>query len=430
VGKTAIVGGRAQRINPRVNCPPRGLREHTILQPRTWALPGPAGAQVPRSFRELLRPVLTEVRAAAGRILLSWTELHTVVGRAPPKEPCGRGQHAQADACPARAAPDRTRRTVDEVYRKRLEKDARSSAVPAGEWSTDPSWRNAPFPSSRLLGGSKCSICVNIADSALVTAVRALHHRNNLRRNTSGQAKNRPGRRGLRDDPHRVDSQCRPNWTNSPARVMRLEIEEARARLGETTRRARRALAALRKETRELRSAGRRAAAPVGARRQRAPGAGAPARRLETGCGADGPSRPSATTDLNQAAELRLRPGSPELQRRLRGRGNTDSRPSRAAAPAAAPRPINQRRGNRLDRSPAGGQSRVTACQEGEREKVPCAWTRFLHERDRGPRTSVRLVARRHHPGPCRGSRTRAGPSGRFIFPRPTGVEARPWPRR
>jgi ATP-dependent Clp protease ATP-binding subunit ClpB len=76
VGKTAIVEGLAQRITS--GDVPEGLRDKTIFSLDMGSLV--AGAKYRGEFEERLKAVLTEVTAAAGRILLFVDELHTVVG--------------------------------------------------------------------------------------------------------------------------------------------------------------------------------------------------------------------------------------------------------------------------------------------------------------------------------------------------------------
>jgi ATP-dependent Clp protease ATP-binding subunit ClpB len=76
VGKTAIVEGLAQRIvNGDV---PEGLKDRTIFALDMGLLI--AGAKYRGEFEERLQAVLSEVKAAEGRILLFIDEVHTVVG--------------------------------------------------------------------------------------------------------------------------------------------------------------------------------------------------------------------------------------------------------------------------------------------------------------------------------------------------------------
>ncbi len=76
VGKTAIVEGLAQRILR--GDVPEGLKDHTIYALDLTSLM--AGAKYRGEFEERLKAVLTEIKAADGRIILFIDELHNIVG--------------------------------------------------------------------------------------------------------------------------------------------------------------------------------------------------------------------------------------------------------------------------------------------------------------------------------------------------------------
>ena len=103
VGKTAIVEGLAQRITR--GDVPEGLRDKTIFSLDMGALV--AGAKYRGEFEERLKAVLSEVTAAAGTHPAVRGRAAHRGGRGRRRRLHGRGQHAQADAGPRRAAHDR-----------------------------------------------------------------------------------------------------------------------------------------------------------------------------------------------------------------------------------------------------------------------------------------------------------------------------------
>ncbi|HEV7863668.1 MAG TPA: Clp protease N-terminal domain-containing protein, partial [Acidimicrobiia bacterium] len=118
VGKTAIVEGLAQRI-VRGDVP-EGLKDKTIFALDMGALV--AGAKYRGEFEERLKAVLTEVKAAEGRIILFIDEVHTVVGAGAAEGAMDAGNMLKPML--ARGELHLIGATTLDEYRKHIEKDA------------------------------------------------------------------------------------------------------------------------------------------------------------------------------------------------------------------------------------------------------------------------------------------------------------------
>src|SRR5882757_6445578 len=118
VGKTAIVEGLAQRINNGEV--PEGLKDKTIFMLDMGLLV--AGAKYRGEFEERLQAVLTEVKAAEGRILLFVDEMHTVVGAGAAEGAMDAGNMLKPML--ARGELHMIGATTLDEYRKHVEKDA------------------------------------------------------------------------------------------------------------------------------------------------------------------------------------------------------------------------------------------------------------------------------------------------------------------
>ena len=403
VGKTAIVEGLAQRITR--GDVPEGLRDKTVFSLDMGSLV--AGAKYRGEFEERLRAVLSEVRAAEGRILLFLDELHTVVGAGAAEGAMDAGNMLKPML--ARGELHMIGATTLDEYRQRIEKDAALERRFQPVMVDEPSEEDAVSILRGLRERLEVFHGVKIADSALVSAV-TLSHRYISDRFLPDKAIDL------------VDEACamlRTEIDSMPAeldeltrRVMRLEIEEtglakeddpaSQARLEDL----RRELADLRAQADALRAqweAERQALRRVQALREEMEQVRQEAELAER------------DYDLNRAAELRLG-RLPELERRLQAE---EERLSSRQGGARLLREVV------TDEEIATIVSRwtgipVTRLQEGEREKV-LRLGQVLHERVVGQDEAVQLVedaiirARSGIKDPRR-------PIGSFIFLGPTGV--------
>jgi ATP-dependent Clp protease ATP-binding subunit ClpB len=403
VGKTAIVEGLAQRITR--GDVPEGLRDKTIFSLDMGSLV--AGAKYRGEFEERLKAVLTEVKAAAGRILLFVDELHTVVGAGAAEGAMDAGNMLKPML--ARGELHMIGATTLDEYRKRLEKDAALERRFQPVMVDEPSVEDAISILRGLRERLEVFHGVKIADSALVTAVM-LSHRYISDRYLPDKAIDL------------VDEACamiRTEIDSMPAeldeltrRVMRLEIEEA-ALAKESDQASEARLADLRKELADLRAQADALRAQWEAERQALRRVQALREEMEQ-VRRDA-EQAERDYDLTKAAELRL--GElPELQRRL------EAEEQRLAAKQGGTRLLRE---TVTSDEIAAIVSRwtgvpVSRLQEGEREKV-LRLDQILHERIVGQDEAVRLVADAI-------IRARSGikdprrPIGSFIFLGPTGV--------
>ena len=403
VGKTAIVEGLAQRITR--GDVPEGLRDKTIFSLDMGSLV--AGAKYRGEFEERLKAVLSEVTAAAGRILLFVDELHTVVGAGAAEGSMDAGNMLKPML--ARGELHMIGATTLDEYRKRIEKDAALERRFQPVSVDEPSVEDAVSILRGLRERFEVFHGVKIADSALVTAV-TLSHRYISDRFLPDKAIDL------------VDEACamiRTEIDSMPAeldeltrRVMRLEIEEVSlAKESDQASKAR--LADLRKELADLRAQADALRAQWEAERQALRRVQALREQIEQV--RQEAEQAERDYDLNKAAELRL--GKlPELQRRVE---------------AEEERLADKQGGTRLLREVVTSEEiasivarwtgiPVSRLQEGEREKM-LRLDEILHERIVGQDEAVRLVADAI-------IRARSGikdprrPIGSFIFLGPTGV--------
>lgn len=386
---------------------PEGLRDKTIFSLDMGSLV--AGAKYRGEFEERLQAVLSEVKAAEGRILLFVDELHTVVGAG------SVGGEGSLDAgnmlkpMLARGELHMIGATTLDEYRKHIESDAALERRFQTVLVDEPSAEDAISILRGLRERLEVFHGVKIQDGALVAAV-TLSHRYITDRFLPDKAIDL------------VDEACarlRTEIDSMPAeldeltrKVTRLEIEEA-ALSKETDAASKARLEELRKELADLRAEADARHAQWEAERQAI-------RRVQELRGDLERLRVEAEAaernyDLNRAAELRYGEIT-ELERRLE----------------AAEEQLATRQGrNPLLREvvtedeiaeivAAWTGIPVARLQEGEREKL-LKLDEILHERVVGQDEAVQLVADAVIRARS-GIRDPRRPIGSFIFLGPTGV--------
>ncbi len=403
VGKTAIVEGLAQRI-VRADVP-EGLRDRTVFSLDMGSLV--AGAKYRGEFEERLQAVLSEVKAAEGRILLFVDELHTVVGAGATEGSLDAGNMLKPML--ARGELHMIGATTLDEYRKHIEKDAALERRFQTVLVDEPDVEDAVSILRGLRERLEVFHGVKIQDAALVAAA-TLSHRYITDRFLPDKAIDL------------VDEACarlRTEIDSMPAeldeltrRVTRLEIEEA-ALAKETDAASEARLAELRKELADLRADADARHAQWDAERQAI-------KRVQELRGQLEQLRHEAEEaernyDLNRAAELRYGQIL-ELERKLQ------AAEEQLASKQGEKRMLREvvTEDEIAEIVAAWTGIPVARLQEGEREKL-LRLDEILHERVIGQEEAVQLVADAVIRARS-GIRDPRRPIGSFIFLGPTGV--------